>query len=166
MIHITFKTENEISVDIVAEAAEVQAHVTEALVAVERLSNPSPEAAVYASAPVQAEPETVVEKPKKAKKSTAKAVAYEPTDSDTEGVAETAVEEAPVEPAAEPAPVEVAPVVTPAQAADAVREYGAKAGIPAARQLLESCGVKKTSEITEDNAGAVYAAFKGASNAL
>ena len=49
---------------------------------------------------------------------------------------------------------------TPAEAAEAVRAYGAKHGILAARELLQRFGFSKTSEITADKAGAVVEAAR------
>ena len=47
---------------------------------------------------------------------------------------------------------------TPAQAAEAVRAYGAKHGIAAARELLQKFGFAKTADITAEKAGEVVAA--------
>jgi outer membrane biosynthesis protein TonB len=74
-----------------------------------------------------------------------------------------AVEEEPAaevsEPVAQPASsVSSAPSATPAEAAEAVRAYGAKNGIAAARELLQRFGFAKTAEITADKAGDVVAA--------
>ena len=46
---------------------------------------------------------------------------------------------------------------TPAEAAEAVRAYGAKRGIAAARELLQKYGFAKTAEITADKAGLIVA---------
>jgi outer membrane biosynthesis protein TonB len=46
---------------------------------------------------------------------------------------------------------------TPAEAAEAVRAYGAKNGIVAARELLQKHGFARTGDITADKAGALFA---------
>ena len=117
-------------------------------------------AAEPAPAPVAEEP-----KAKKPRKPAATQPAPEPAP----------VETAPAEPAAESpsegnAAAEVsepeAPAVssaslpasaTPAEAAEAVRAYGAKRGIAAARELLQKYGFAKTAEITADKAGLIVA---------
>jgi predicted component of type VI protein secretion system len=52
---------------------------------------------------------------------------------------------------------EPAPSATPAQAAEAVRAFGARFGITAARELLQRHGCVKTADITADKAGAIVA---------
>lgn len=66
-----------------------------------------------------------------------------------------------------PAPAASAPTapagdaITPQQAADAVRAYGAKTSIEAARALLQKHGFAKTGDITADKAAAVHAEATG-----
>lgn len=55
-----------------------------------------------------------------------------------------------------------APSATPAEAADAVRAYGAKFGITAARELLQKHGFAKTADITAEEAGEIVAAASAA----
>ena len=47
--------------------------------------------------------------------------------------------------------------MTPQQAAEAVRAYGAKNGIDAAKALMAKHGVDKTANITAEKAGAIHA---------
>lgn len=54
------------------------------------------------------------------------------------------------------------PSATPAEAADAVRAYGAKFGITAARELLQKHGFAKTADITAEKAGEIVAAASAA----
>jgi hypothetical protein len=56
-----------------------------------------------------------------------------------------------------------APEATPADAAQAVKDYAAKNGVEAGRALLATLNLKRTSEITNENAAAVLAAVKEAS---
>jgi hypothetical protein len=56
-----------------------------------------------------------------------------------------------------------APECTPADAAQAVKDYAAKNGVEAGRALLATLNLKRTSEITNENAAAVLAAVKEAS---
>jgi hypothetical protein len=51
-----------------------------------------------------------------------------------------------------------AAAATVEDAAAAVRAYGAKHGLPAARELLQSFGFARTTEVTADKAAAVIAA--------
>lgn len=66
-----------------------------------------------------------------------------------------------------PAPAASAPTapagdaITPQQAAEAVRAYGAKTSIEAARALLQKHGFAKTGDITADKAAAVHAEATG-----
>lgn len=88
--------------------------------------------------------------------------------SETAAAPATAAADEGNEPAAEPTPAPEAETpastassvvsATPAEAAEAVRAYGAKKGIVAARELLQSFGFAKTADITADKAGAVVAA--------
>lgn len=56
-----------------------------------------------------------------------------------------------------PAPKET---FAPADAAQAVKDYAAKNGVEAGRALLAKFGLKRTNEITADNAAAIIAATK------
>ena len=62
-----------------------------------------------------------------------------------------------VEEAEQAAPAAAA-TATVEDAAAAVRAYGAKNGLPAARELLQSFGFARTTEVTADKAAAVIAA--------
>jgi hypothetical protein len=65
--------------------------------------------------------------------------------------------EAPAAAAETPAATTDAPKATVEQAAEAVRAFGAKKGIVAARELLQKHGFGRTSEITADKAGLIVA---------
>jgi hypothetical protein len=73
---------------------------------------------------------------------------------------------APAPAATVPAPAQAASAsassVTPEMAAAAVREYGGKNGIEAARALLQKHGVDKTANITAEKAPAIHAEATGA----
>lgn len=98
-------------------------------------TQPAAEAAPVETAPV----ETAVESP-------------------SEGNAPAAEASAPEAPAASTASSPAS--ATPAEAAEAVRAYGAKNGILAARELLQKFGFAKTAEITADKAGAIVEAAR------
>ena len=62
-----------------------------------------------------------------------------------------------VEAVAEAAPVEAVAKATVEEAAAAVRAYGAKHGLDAARALLQKHGFARTTEVTADKAGHIVA---------
>ncbi len=74
-----------------------------------------------------------------------------------EQVAEAAVEQD-VQDAPEVANNVAAPAATVEEAAAAVRAYGAKNGLQAARDLLQKFGFARTTEVTADKAGEIVAA--------
>lgn len=114
----------------------------------------------FANGEQESKPETAQEaapkkprSPKVAKAEVQDVVAKEETK------AEAAPEAAPevVEQAA-PEAAPAAATATVEDAAAAVRAYGAKHGLPAARELLQSFGFARTTEVTADKAAAVIAA--------
>ena len=125
-----------------------------------------------AQAPAPAAAEPVAEEPKAKKPKAAKPAATQPAaeaapvetaaaepavESPSEGNAAAAGQEVET-PAAQAASSAGSSQSTPAQAAEAVRAYGAKHGIAAARELLQKFGFAKTADITADKAGEVVAA--------
>jgi hypothetical protein len=88
----------------------------------------------------------------------AEPVAAEPVaESPSEGNAAAGASEPEVPAASAASCEEPAPSATPAQAAEAVRAFGARFGITAARELLQRHGCVKTADITADKAGAIVA---------
>lgn len=113
------------------------------------------------AAPVAEEP-----KPKRARRAKesepAQEVAAEPVVAEPEGN-ETAAEPTPVEEVEVPTSTASSAVsATPQEASEAVRAYGAKFGIAAARELLQKFGFAKTADITADKAGEIVAEVNAA----
>ena len=136
------------------------------------LASPSAQRDGVAQAPAPAAAERVAEEPKAKKPKAAKPAATQPAaeaapvetaaaepavESPSEGNAAAAGQEVET-PAAQAASSAGSSQSTPAQAAEAVRAYGAKHGIAAARELLQKFGFAKTADITADKAGEVVAA--------
>lgn len=126
------------------------------------LASPSQFAEPKAAAPEVAKEVGQEAAPKKAR--SPKATKAEVTD--VEAKEESKTEEAPevatnVAEQAAPEAEQAAPAAATAtveDAAAAVRAYGAKHGLPAARELLQSFGFARTTEVTADKAAAVIAA--------
>ena len=106
--------------------------------------------------------QTAKAKPKSAKKPQAEVVAAAAEIEAPAEVAEAEVQapadEIPAEVAAPvAAPVEAVAKATVEEAAAAVRAYGAKHGLDAARALLQKHGFARTTEVTADKAGHIVA---------
>jgi hypothetical protein len=105
----------------------------------------------------QPAPEKAARKPKAKAVEEVKAAVAEAV---AETVAETVVAavEQDVQDAPEVANNVAAPAATVEEAAAAVRAYGAKNGLQAARDLLQKFGFARTTEVTADKAGEIVAA--------
>ena len=158
-LHVTFRARLGDNAEIAISGSDVKL-VSEALV---HFGLGTPQQPAAAPAPVEKTPADVAEK--LAKKVRAKKEAA------AEPVEKPAQEAAPIEtppavssePAPAPAtaaeePAAVAPSATPEDAAAAVKAYGAKHGIDAARALLQQFGFSRTGDITADKAAAVVEA--------
>lgn len=105
--------------------------------------------------------QTAKAKPKSAKKPQAEATVAAAAEAEAPAQAveaEAPADESPAEVAAPvAAPVEAVAKATVEEAAAAVRAYGAKHGLDAARALLQKHGFARTTEVTADKAGHIVA---------
>lgn len=113
-----------------------------------------PDVAVQMAAPATEADPAPAPKKARAKKEEPAAAPVDPT---PEPAAEPAAPETPAAPAASSAEPSASPA-TPEEAAAAVKAFGAKNGIDAARSLLQKFGFARTGDITAEKAGEIVQA--------